>query len=161
VSARLDIDALYRTWGHSVLRRARQILTNEDDAKEILQEVFVALLGATSAFEGRSSPATYLYAATTNACLTLIRNRKTRTRLLEEHVKPWTTDVAPDSPEARAAVRSALALLDDDEARAAIYYHLDGMSHDEIAGVLGCSRRHAGNLVNRVATRLAAKEAAS
>lgn len=150
----LDLDALYRTWGHSVMRRARQILGNDDDAKEILQEVFVALLAKPDAFEGRSSPGTYLYAATTHACLTRIRNHRTRTRLLDEQVKPWTSDIAPGSIEARSIIRSSLARFSDEEARAAIYYHLDGMSHAEIADLLGCSRRHAGNLVARVVEQL-------
>ena len=35
--ARLDVEALYRNYGHSVLRRARQIMANEDDAVEIYQ----------------------------------------------------------------------------------------------------------------------------
>jgi len=39
-AAGLDVEALYRTYGHSVLRRARQILGNEDDAAEVLQELF-------------------------------------------------------------------------------------------------------------------------
>jgi RNA polymerase sigma factor (sigma-70 family) len=47
-------------------------------------------------------------------------------------------------------VRDLLVKLPRDQASAAIYYHLDGMSHHEIAEVLGCSRRHVGDLLERI-----------
>jgi RNA polymerase sigma-70 factor (ECF subfamily) len=100
-----------------------------------------------------------LYSATTHACLQRLRDRKNRTRLIDEQVKPWTTDIDPRSPDVVAMVRAELAQLPDDEARAAVYYHLDGMSHAEISDVLGCSRRHVGNLLERVEQRVTGKAA--
>lgn len=155
----LDVEAMYRKYGHSVLRRARQILASEDDAAEVLQELFTSLVARPEQFDGRSAPSTFLYAATTHACLSRLRDRRNRLRLIDEQVRPWTTDVDPRSAEAASAVRGVLALLTDDEARAAVYYYLDGMSHAEIADVLGCSRRHVGNLLVRVTQRLECKEA--
>jgi RNA polymerase sigma factor (sigma-70 family) len=148
-----DVETLYRTYGHSVLRRARQILASDDEAAEILQEIFMGLIAKPDQFDGRSAPSTFLYAVTTHACLSRIRDRKNRSRLLEEHVKPWTSDTDRRSPAARAVVRSLLGQLDEDQARAAVYYFLDGMSHAEIAEVLDCSRRHVGNLLERVEAR--------
>ena len=157
----LDVEAMYRSYGHSVLRRARQILANDDEASEVLQEIFTGLVARPAQFDGRSSPSTFLYAATTHACLARLRDRKNRMRLLDEHVKPWTSDVDPRSPAVVAIVRAELAQLPEEEARAAVYYHLDGMSHAEIAELLGCSRRHVGNLLERVEQRVAARAEAS
>ncbi len=157
----IDVEALYRTYGHSVLRRARQILGNEDDAAEVLQELFVGLLARPAQFEGRSAPSTFLYAATTYACLARLRNRHNRRRLLDEQVRPWASDIDPRSAHAAAAVRGVLAQLTDDEARAAVYHHLDGMSHTETAELLGCSRRHVGDLLARVSRRLDERKEAS
>jgi len=145
---------MYRNYGHSVLRRARQILANDDDAGEVLQEIFAGLVARPEQFDGRSAPSTFLYSATTHACLQRLRDRKNRTRLIDEQVKPWTTDVDPRSPDVIAIVRAELAQLPDEEARAAVYYHLDGMSHAEISDVLGCSKRHVGNLLERVQARV-------
>lgn len=160
-TAGLDVEALYRAYGHSVLRRARQILASEDEAAEVLQELFTGLVARPQQFDGRSAPSTFLYAATTHACLSRLRDKRNRLRLLDEQVRPWTTDVDPRSAEAASAVRGVLAQLTDDEARAAVYYHLDGMSHAEIAEVLGCSRRHVGDLLERVGRRLAPRKEAS
>jgi RNA polymerase sigma factor (sigma-70 family) len=156
--AGLDVEALYRNYGHSVLRRARQIMANEDDAVEILQEIFANLVARPGQFDGRSAPSTFLYSVTTHACLARLRDRRNRDRLVDEQVKPWTTDVDPRSPATIAIVRGVLAALPADEARAAVYYHLDGMTHAEIAELLECSRRHVGDLLERVGQRLSAPQ---
>jgi RNA polymerase sigma-70 factor (ECF subfamily) len=159
MAGRLDVDALYRTYGHSVLRRARQILANDDDANDMVQEIFAGLVARPAQFDGRSSPSTFLYAVTTHACLARLRDRRNRLRLIDEQVRPWVTDVDPRSAAARSAVQAVLAQLPDDEARAAIYYHLDGMSHAEIAELMDCSPRHVGNLLARIDDRFKRKEA--
>lgn len=157
----LDVEAMYRSYGHSVLRRARQILANDDEASEVLQEIFARLVARPEQFDGRSAPSTFLYAVTTHVCLSRLRDRKNRARLIAEQVRPWTTEVDPRAGDAGAMLRGELAQMSDDEARAAVYYHLDGMSHAEIAELLGCSRRHVGNLLERIARRLAARKEAS
>jgi RNA polymerase sigma-70 factor (ECF subfamily) len=155
----LDVEAMYRNYGHSVLRRARQILANDADAAEVLQEIFANLVARPSQFDGRSAPSTFLYSVTTHACLARLRDGKNRMRLLDEQVKPWTSDVDPRAPDVVAMVRAELAQLPEEEARAAVYYHLDGMSHAEISEVLGCSRRHVGHLLERVEKRVTRAEA--
>lgn len=161
VKPELDVERLYRDYGHSVVRRARQILANDDDAREILQDIFTGLVARPEQFDQRSSPATFLYAVTTNACLARLRDRKNRLRLIDEQVRPWTTDVDPRSPETGAMLRGVLAELADDEARASVYYYLDGMTHAEVADALACSRRHVGNLLERVGRRLGNRKEAS
>jgi RNA polymerase sigma-70 factor, ECF subfamily len=157
----LDVEALYRGYGHSVLRRARQILASDADASDVLQEIFASLVARPGQFDRRSAPSTFLYAVTTHACLARLRDRQNRLRLLDQQVRPWTTDIDPGSLDARVAVRAALAQLPDDEAQAAVYYHLDGMSHSEVAELLACSPRHVGSLLARVAARLGAWKEAS
>lgn len=152
---------MYRKYGHSVLRRARQILASDDEAAEVLQELFAGLVARPEQFDGRSAPSTYLYAATTHACLSRLRNRRNRHRLINEQVRPWSTDVDPRSADVGSMVRDLLAQLTDDEARAAVYHYLDGMSQAEIAEVLGCSRRTIAKLLERVAQRFAQHKEAS
>jgi len=146
----LDVEAIYRGHGHAVLRRAQQILASEDEAAEVLQEVFADLIARPVAPDG-PAPSTLLDTATTNACLRRLRHRRRET--------PLPAPSAP-MPDTLAILRSVLARLPEDEARAAVYYHGDGMTHAEIAEVLGCSRRHVGNLLARVAYRIAYREAA-
>lgn len=143
--------------GPTVLRRARQILGSDDQAKEVLQEVFLGLVEHPDKFEQRSSITTFLYAVTTNMCLNRLRDSKNRARLLEQWAEPAAAD-ATAAPHADAVVelRRVLDRLPPDEAAAAVYYYLDGMSHAEISDVQGCSRRQVGYLLERMHGRVQA-----
>ena len=141
------VEALYREHGQVVLRRARRILGNEDDAREILQEVFTTLLDRDD-FRGDSSITTWLYSATTNGCFNRMRNQKTRASILDRHTSKDAT--APAAAESIAIVRELLGAVPNELAQVAVYHYVDEMTHDEIARVLGCSRRHVGDLVERL-----------
>lgn len=144
-----DVAALYRAHGDVVLRRATAILGNVDDAKEVLQDIFVELVRDPSRFRGESSPTTFLYAATTHRCLRRLRDSKNRRRLVEERVAPHTAKHAAPRAEQLSMLRNLLAQLPDDLAIVATYTYVDGMSQAEIAPVVGCSRRQVGNLLER------------
>jgi len=145
-----DVATLYVQYGASVLRRAFQILRSSDEAQEILQDVFARLLARPELVRRVRDPSAFLYATTTNACLNRMRNQRHRAALVDRELRPWQHVVAPGSSEDRAVVLDLLVKLPLDQASAAIYYYLDGMSHHEIAEVLGCSRRHVGDLLERV-----------
>jgi RNA polymerase sigma factor (sigma-70 family) len=141
------IERLYRSHGHIVLRRARALLGSEPDAQEALHEVFASLLRAPEGLRSAGSVVGWLYRATTHFCLNLLRNRRTGARLLE-NVAP-AVHAGPRS-EALAELRKLLARMPPDVAAAAVYHHMDGMTHAEVAEVLGCSRRQVGYLLERV-----------
>ena len=149
-----DIAGVYRQHGHVVLRRARQILGNEDEAFDVVQEVFLSLVARPEQFAGRSSVIAWLYSATTHLCLNRLRNRRNRARLLDLHGTPLHAESDPSNMEIRAVIQQKLATLPDELARIAVYYYLDEMTHEEIARVMGCSRRHIGNLIQRLGKRL-------
>ncbi len=144
-----DIERLYRSHGHVVLRRARALLGNEADAQEALQEIFTALLRAPGDLRAARSIVAWLYGATTHHCLNVIRNRRTGARLVDLHVVPLRPTAGEARSDALAEVRSLLVRLPEAEAAAVVYHHLDGMTYDEIAEQLGCSRRKVGYLLAR------------
>jgi RNA polymerase sigma-70 factor, ECF subfamily len=148
---RQEIERVYRAYHHSVLRRATQLLGNEHNAREVVQEVFVSLIRDPGQFRGASSIATWLYSATTHLCLNKIRDRDNRARLLAEHLHPAPANAAPALALELAAARQLLARLPEKLARVAVYAYFDGMTHDEIAETLGCSRRNVGKMLARVA----------
>lgn len=153
----VDVERLYRSHGQIVLRRARTLLGSEPDAQEALQEVFASLLRAPDSLRSASSVVGWLYQATTHYCLNQLRNRRTGARLLQ--LRPPADALAP-SPEPLAEVRSLLSLLPDEVAAAVVYHHLDGMTHAEVAELLGCSRRKVGYLLERAGESLAQAESA-
>jgi len=144
-----DIERLYRSHGHLVLRRARAILGNEADAQEALQEVFAALLRAPGDVRAARSVVGWLYGATTHHCLNVLRNRRTGARLVELHVVPMLPTAGRARADALVEVRDLLATLPEEVGAAVVYHHVDGMTYDEIAAQLGCSRRKVGYLLER------------
>jgi RNA polymerase sigma factor (sigma-70 family) len=149
VSQRPSLEALYVSHGPAVLRRARQLLGDEAEAQEVLHDVFTSLLQDPGQFAGLSSPMTFLYRMTTNAALGRLRQRRTRERLLAES-HAGREEPSHPSPEALVELRARLLSLPDELARVAIYYHMDGMTQDEVAAVLGCSRQWVGKLLQQL-----------
>ncbi len=117
------------------------------------------LLREPHLYEGRSSMTTWLYRVTTNMCLNRMRNHKTRQRLLEAHVAPVVHEAHQDGADAWAVVRQFLDRMPEDLVRVAIFYSVDGMTHQEIAEVMGCSRRQVGNLLERARAWACSQEA--
>lgn len=150
------LEAAYRAHGPSVLRRARRLLGDEGEAREALQEVFVALAERPEGFDGRSSVLAWLYVATTHHCLNRLRDRRTRGRLLAAHAEAAPRGTPPPPADQALALRELLGRLPDELASVAVYFYGDEMTQDEIAEVLGCSRRHVGHLLERLRARLAA-----
>jgi RNA polymerase sigma-70 factor (ECF subfamily) len=146
-------DTLYREHGHAVLRRARRLLRDHDAARDVMQDVFFDIIRTPERFEARSSIATYLYSATTHACLNRIRDGRTRTRLVAIETA-GSSKLAPAHGETRALAVEILESLSDDDAALAIYLFCDELTHDEVATLFGCSRRHVGDLATRLRRRI-------
>src|SRR5262249_2780074 len=119
--AREEIERAYREYHHSVLRRATQMLGNEQAAREVVQEVFVSLVPDPGQFRGATSIATWLYSATTPLCLNRIRDRENRARLLDERYAPAQAGAASAPLEELTAARQLLARLPERLARVAVY----------------------------------------
>ena len=150
------IEELYRRHGAMVLRRARRILGEEEAARDAMQEVFMKVMRDRESFRGEASPVTWLYKVTTNLCLNKIRDASRRRALLAENA-PVRQEESGAAPEDRAAVAALIASLPDELREIAVYYFVDEMNQDEIAEIVGVSRRTVGNRLDefRVAARAA------
>ncbi len=152
------IEAAYRSHGHHVMRRAARLLGSDADAKEVVQEVFLNLINDPSQFSGSSALTTWLYAATTHMCLNRLRNERTRSRILAERGESLPSASYGTHTEDAASLRQLLARLPGNLAEVAVYYYGDEMTHEEIAKIIGRSRRHVGDLVERIALAVSESE---
>lgn len=149
------IASLFHAHAPAVFRRARRMLGNAADAEEATQEIFVRVLRSAEAFEHQAKLTTWLYQITTNYCLNVLRDRKRRAELYEEHVAPsegLQGRAQPVAADDLALLRRLLATGDERQVQAAVYVYLDGMSHEEASVVLGVSKRTVGNLLERFST---------
>jgi RNA polymerase sigma factor (sigma-70 family) len=153
-----EIDAAYRAHGHHVQRRAARMLEDESDAGEVLQEVFLSLLDRPEQFAGESRLSTWIYSATTHLCLNRLRNGRNRARLVSERARALARPSRPAPADDVAELRNLLVRLPEDLAVIAVYHFADEMTHEEIAEVLGCSRKHVGRLLVRLAQTMDLEE---
>jgi RNA polymerase sigma factor (sigma-70 family) len=116
-----------------VYRRALRLLGDEASARDVCHDVFVQVLRAGASWSP-PSPVGWLYTATTNACLNLLRGRRRWRRMLEGRPRLPTPDA--ELP-LGALLKSVPARLQE----IAIYYGLEGLSQSEIAVVLGVSEK--------------------
>lgn len=145
-NAALDVEQLYRRFGPMVLRRVRRFVQDEQEAMETVQEIFLRVLTHGESFRGEASAATWLYQIATRHCLTRLRDGGRRRELMEGRDEiSWAPTVSRPTQEHVALVRSLWRVLDPQLVEIGVYYYLDGMSHEEIAEVLGVSRRTVGN----------------
>jgi len=133
---------MYEQYRRSVYRRARTLLADEDAAKDVLQEVFLKAMRVPADDPLIENPMGWFYRTTTNLCLNRLRNTKRRRQLLSEPAAELV--FAPDA-DASVIVKRILSALPEELQAAAIYYYVDELSHEEIAVLLGTSRRTIGN----------------
>lgn len=134
-----QVDELYGRYAAMVLRRARCFFDG-DDAQDIVHEVFVRVIEHIDGFRGEASPSTWLYRITTHLCLNRLRDDSRRKRLLAQNVDsvPGAAKIAID-PAGLALLNQLWKTLDFDLAQVGIYYHVDGMTHEDIALLMDCS----------------------
>lgn len=138
------LEELFARYGQLVLRRARALLGEEQAARDATQEIFLKAHQALAGFRGESSPVTWLYRATTNHCLNLLRDTQRRSAAL---VELGTFEEAEHHAglDERLTLSAILRKVPEPLRDIAAYYYLDQMSHEEIAALLGLSRRTVGN----------------
>lgn len=152
----------YERHGRALIRRAVRILGNAEDARDLVQGLFVDL------YQRGDVPLDlpYLYRAVTNRCLTLLRDESNCARLLERNdgaLVPAARTPCDDQVIGLDLLTKLVRELDDAETEVLTYRYLDDMTQDEIASLLGLSRKTVGKRLDRVreaVRRLAAEGAA-
>jgi RNA polymerase sigma-70 factor (ECF subfamily) len=134
------LQEMYRLYGAPVFRRARTLLRDADWARDATQEVF--LRAAQNPVRVSTCPLPWLFRVTRNLCLNNLRDNRRRGRLLAGHPVEAGA-VAPH--EARLAVTQLLSRVPEDLQEIALYYYVDDLSHEDIAAIVGVSRRTIGN----------------
>ncbi len=132
---------LYTKYGGSVLGRCRYLLKDAARAEDAMQDVFARALTHVDEFRADASPLTWLMKIATHHCLNQLRSERAGWR-------QWFERDAAARPEGhggqgemetRDLVRRLLTRVDTETQAAVIHYHVDGMTLEEVAAVLGRS----------------------
>lgn len=132
---------LYGRYGGAVMGRCLYLLKDHAKAEDAMQEVFARVLTHHASFRSEASPLTWLMKIATHHCLNELRSERAGWRRLferEQRARP-EHDGSHEQLELREQVRTLLSRFDPETQAAAIHYHVDEMTLEEVATLLGRS----------------------
>ena len=149
-------ERLVTTYGERAYRLAASITANAQDAEEVVQDVFWTVVRKIDTFRGESAFGSWFYRIVANAAYQKVRGGQSRRGDLSlddvlpvfdeqgRHVAPmadWSARVEDHAvqTELRVALTSAIDELPPDYRAALLLRDVEGLSHLQIAEVLGAS----------------------
>jgi RNA polymerase sigma-70 factor (ECF subfamily) len=139
--ARARLRELYARYGGSVYGRCAYLLRDPSKAEDAMQDVFAKALEHWTGFRAEASPLTWLVKIATHHCLNVLRGERAgwRGRFEREERARTAASDGPQVLEMRDLVQKMLARFDTETQAAAIHYHVDEMTLEEVAALLGRS----------------------
>jgi RNA polymerase sigma-70 factor (ECF subfamily) len=140
----------YRERVYSVIYN---LCANREDAADLTQGTFIKAFQSINRFQGQSSFFTWLYRIGVNATLTHLRKNRLRTffsfeRIMEEDKSSEVIDALTDKTgadremfvkELQEKLNEALQKLSINHRMVVTLFEIDGLSHNEIGEIMGCS----------------------
>jgi RNA polymerase sigma-70 factor (ECF subfamily) len=125
-------------------------------AADVTQEVFVKLFHAIGQFRFGSDFGTWLYRLVANACMDEHRRRRRWLPLQDVFMSPSDSqEKTAIRSEVSGAVQAAVARLAPRLRLPVLLRYVEGLSYDQIAGALGCSKGTVASRLNRAHKLLA------
>ncbi len=129
------------------------LCANREDAADLAQGTFIKAFQSINRFQGQSSFFTWLYRIGVNATLTHLRKNRLRTffsfeQMTEENKTSEVIDALTDKTgadrelfvkELQEKLNEALQKLSINHRMVVTLFEIDGLSHNEIAEIMGCS----------------------
>lgn len=163
-----SFEELINRYGAKAYSLASRLTRNQEDAEEVLQDVFVTVARKIISFEGKSSFSSWLYRVTVNAALMKLRKRKQDRSVAIDDALPQVQDAifaksaehgSVDQAAARAevavALEEAIRRLPDDYRGVFVLRDVDGLTSREVGKILNLtvpavkSRLHRSRLMLR------------
>jgi RNA polymerase sigma-70 factor (ECF subfamily) len=168
-AARAGDKSAFRTLFERYQRRAYSlaygVVRNPDDALDVVQDAFIKAHRYLDKFEGTSSFYTWLYRIVMNLAIDHIRKTR-RSRAVdfsdqtvkEDDARVGEGDLVPRilggnpgralmDKEIRGRIEQALSELSDNHRAVLVMRELEGLSYEEMAQVMGCSK---GTIMSRL-----------
>jgi len=157
-------EAVFRRWLHEHIGLMLKVVRGcaaPQDQDDLFQDVLVQVWSSIPAFRGEAKETTWIYRVAFNTALAWRRVQRRRREGHDRFVKfgesPQSQPSHVDSlPEQEIVERlyAAIRLLPKIDASLALM-HLDGLSYQEMAEVVGISENYIGVKLNRIRQQLA------
>jgi len=139
-----ELDDTYRRWGGQIYRRCLKLLGDAAAAEDATQEVFVRLMRHAGRLAPEGGYLAWIYRVATNYCLNVLRDGAR----LEVREPAGFTETEQENVVAQLGARELSAQLlrrfDEETRMIAVLSLVDGLGRDEVAEVMGLSRKTVG-----------------
>lgn len=128
------VGELYNLYGTVIFRIAKRMMTSEQDAEDLVQDVFIGLPKALSTFDNRGSLEGWLKKVTLRTALMRLREQRSQGKAFRRYRALFSPPSTP-SIEERLSFEQALAVLHE-PLRVVMVLRLEGYTHQEIGQLL-------------------------
>jgi RNA polymerase sigma-70 factor (ECF subfamily) len=150
----MEFEAIYRTYSPQVFRICLGYLNDEEQARDLVQETFVAVWKNLDSFENRSKISTWIFRIATNNCLrALEKSKRFVTTELPANL-PALTETAPEAE--LHFLYACIAELPETD-RIIIALVLEDVPQAEIADIVGLSPGNIRVKIHRIKEKLTLK----
>ena len=151
--------ALFEMYRDKVYSIALRYSGHPSTAMDITQDVFVKLFSQMAQFRGDSSFETWLYRLVVNSCLDQRRKLRRMVPLLGEAIRRFYADERISSDlirsQTRQSIQAAIAKLSPELRMAVVLRYTEGLSYEEMADALNCSKGTVASRLSRAHKQLA------
>jgi len=146
---------------HKLLRICSVYAKDEDDTKDLFQEVLVNIWKSMPSFKGNSNIGTWMYRITLNVCLRLktkeIKKQKKLLRMDSRAINIYKTEVSEDGQskqrEKLMQLRECIKQLNEAD-KAVITLYLEELPYKEISSVTGLTENNIAVKIKRIKKKL-------
>ena len=158
-------ERIYRMHSRKIYTLCLRMVGDKTDAEDLTQEVFLQLFRKIHTFRGESAFSTWLHRMAVNIVLMRFRRKNVANESLEAITNPEEGSNAPSKefggPDLRlngvvdrVTLETAVNELPPGYKAMFILHDVQGYSHDEIAGIFGCTAGNSKSQVHKARTRL-------
>ena len=149
----LAYDELVKLYQERIYATIYHMTSNHEDANDLVQETFIKAFSALKSFKGGSSFYTWLYRIAVNKTINFLKQRKNRVHMslndldFNTENNPDLVALISDKTPRRAAglkelqekLNAAMLKLSESHRLVVALHDVQGMSHEEVAQVMGCN----------------------
>lgn len=127
---------LYEQTHAAVYGFALSILKNQQDAEDVLQDVYLQIWKAAAGYKPAGKPLAWIFTITRNLALMRLREQSRTIAVAPEDWQNVFADEPAVNQEDRLVIESLLDMLSDEERQIVMLHAVAGMKHREIAEIL-------------------------
>ena len=146
-------DELMRRYQERIYATVYHMTSNHEDANDLAQEAFIKAFHALKTFKGGSSFYTWIYRIAVNKTINFLKQRKNRPQMSlddldfnAEHDPDLVALISDKTPrrdvgltELQEKLNAALQRLSEPHRLVVTLHDVQGLSHEEIAKIMGCN----------------------